>query len=78
MIQKRLRSVMCRKGVEVIEVYGSPFYAAIDQFKDALRILEAPPRVLILRTRNLLSIDASGVQALEDLVKRTKRDGTTL
>lgn len=65
-------------GVEVFEVYGSLFYAAVDQFKDALRLVEKPPRVLILRTRNLLAIDASGIQALEDLLKRTKKDGTVL
>lgn len=65
-------------GVEVFEVYGSLFYAAVDQFKDALRLVENPPRVLILRTRNLLAIDISGIQALEDLLKRTKKDGTVL
>ncbi|MCI0707340.1 MAG: sulfate permease [Ignavibacteriae bacterium] len=65
-------------GVEVFEVYGSLFYAAIDQFKDAMRQVENPPKVLILRTRNLLAIDASGEQALEDLLKRTKKDGIIL
>ncbi|HWP83365.1 MAG TPA: sulfate permease [Bacteroidota bacterium] len=66
------------KGVEVFEVYGSLFYAAVDQFKDALRLLEEPPKVLILRTRNLFAIDASGLRAIEDLHKRTKKEGTIL
>ena len=65
-------------GVEVFEVYGSLFYAAIDQFKDAMRQIENPPKVLILRTRNLLAIDASGEHALEDLLNRTKKDGIIL
>ncbi len=65
-------------GVEVFEIYGSLFYAAVDQFKDSLRAVEKPPKVLILRTRNMLAIDATGLRALEDLMERTRRDGTTL
>jgi len=65
-------------GVEVFEIYGSLFYAAVDQFKDSLRLVEKPAKVLILRTRNLLAVDASGLQALEDLYERTKKEGTVL
>ncbi|GJQ20856.1 MAG: sodium-independent anion transporter [Bacteroidia bacterium] len=66
------------QGVEVFEIYGSLFYAAVDQFKESLRTIKGAPRVLILRTRHLLAIDATGLRALEDLLERTKRDGTTL
>ncbi|MEX2115941.1 MAG: sulfate permease [Bacteroidota bacterium] len=66
------------EGVEVFEIYGSLFYAAVDQFKDSLRMVEKPPLVLILRTRNMLAIDATGLRALEDLLERTRKDGTTL
>lgn len=66
------------EGVEVFEVYGSLFYAAVDQFKESLRTIKSAPRVLILRTRHLLAIDATGLRALEDLLDRTKKDGTTL
>lgn len=65
-------------GVEVFEIYGSLFYAAVDQFKDSLRFIERAPKVLILRTRNLLAVDASGLRALEDLFERTQREGTML
>lgn len=65
-------------GVEVFEIYGSLFYAAVDQFKDSLRLVEKPPKVLILRTRNLLAVDASGLRALEDLYERTRKEGTVL
>jgi SulP family sulfate permease len=65
-------------GVEVFEIYGSLFYAAVDQFKDSLRAVEKPPKVLILRTRNMLAIDATGLRALEDLCERTRREGTVL
>jgi MFS superfamily sulfate permease-like transporter len=36
-------------GVKVFEIYGSLFFAAVDQFKDALRRVEKNPKVLILR-----------------------------
>jgi len=52
-------------GVEVFEIYGALFFGAIDQFKDAIRQLEAPPKVLILRIRNVLAMDATALQALE-------------
>ncbi|MBI4417461.1 MAG: sulfate permease [Ignavibacteriales bacterium] len=64
--------------VEVFEIYGSLFYAAVDQFKESLRTIKAPPKVLILRTRHLLAIDATGLRALEDLLERTRKDGTVL
>ena len=65
-------------GVEVFEIYGSLFYAAVDQFKDSLRLVEKPAKVLVLRTRNLLAVDASGLRALEDLYERTRKEGTVL
>ena len=51
---------------------------AIDQFKDAMRSIKQRPRVLIIRMRNVLAIDASGLRALEDLLETTRRDGTAL
>jgi SulP family sulfate permease len=65
-------------GVEVFEVYGALFFGAASKFKDAVRRVERPPRVLILRMRNVLAVDASGLRALEDLVDKTRRDGTQL
>jgi SulP family sulfate permease len=55
------------EGVDVFEVYGSLFFGAVDQFTEAMRPLEKKPRVLILETRHLLAIDATGLRALEDL-----------
>jgi len=66
------------KDVEIFEVYGSLFFGAVDQFKDALRQLKRAPKVLILRMRNVLVIDATGLHALEDLLEKTKKEGTSL
>jgi SulP family sulfate permease len=65
-------------GVEVFEVYGSLFFGAIERFKDALRDIERRPKVLIIRMRDVLSIDASGLETFEDLLHSSKREGVEL
>lgn len=65
-------------GVEVFEIYGSLFFAAIERFKEAINRVEKRPRVLILRMRNVLSIDATGLLALEDLLNSAQKDGMVL
>src|SRR5262245_50289947 len=65
-------------GVEVFEVYGALFFGAASKFKDAVRRVERPPPVLIVRMRAVLAIDATGLRALEDLLDKTRRDGTVL
>ncbi|MCU0454467.1 MAG: SulP family inorganic anion transporter [Bacteroidetes bacterium] len=65
-------------GVEVFEIQGTLFFGVIEQFKDAMRLVERPPDVLILRMRNVLSVDASGIRALEELHRDSERQGTTL
>ena len=65
-------------GVEVFEVCGALFFGAASKFKDALRLVERRPRVLILRMRHVLAVDASGLRALEDVYDKTRRDGTAL
>lgn len=65
-------------GVEVFEVYGSFFFGAVSKFKDAIDAIEKPPAVLIVRLREVLTIDASGLRALEDVFESTRRHGTVL
>jgi SulP family sulfate permease len=64
--------------VEVFEIYGSLFFGAIERFKDAIRRVEKTPRVLILRMRNVVAVDASGLQVMEELLEDTKRKGIVL
>jgi len=66
------------KGIEVFEIYGPFFFGAANQFKDTLSLIKNPPKVLILRMRHILSIDATAMHALEDVVAKTKKDGTKL
>jgi SulP family sulfate permease len=66
------------KGIEVFEVYGSLFFGAVAQFRESIRILGERPKVIILRMRNVLSIDASGIHILEELAEEGRRDGYIL
>ncbi|MBP7474910.1 MAG: sulfate permease [Pyrinomonadaceae bacterium] len=65
-------------GVEVFEIYGSLFFGAVRQFKESIRVVATKPRVLILRMRQVPTIDASGIHVLEELVKETKDNGQLL
>lgn len=73
-----IRTRVVPEGVEVFEIYGPFFFGAADRFKDEMRRLEKPPRVLILRMRHVPTIDATGLQAMEDLWRRGLKQGTTL
>ena len=70
----RLRTVP--KGVEVYEINGPFFFGAAENFKDTMARLGRKPKVLIIRMRNVPAIDSTGMNALKDLVRRTRRDGT--
>lgn len=61
------------EGVEIFEVFGSLFFGAVEQFTESLRTFEKKPKYLILETSHLLSIDASGLRALEDLESKLTR-----
>jgi SulP family sulfate permease len=65
-------------GVEIFEIYGTLFFGAAAKFKDAMRRIERPPRVLILEMRDALAVDATGLRALEDVLARADKDGTQL
>ena len=54
-------------GVEVFEINGPFFFGAVSKFRDAMNIIENPPRVLIIRMRNVPAIDGTGIHTLEEV-----------
>ena len=62
--------------VEVFEVYGTLFFGAVDQFTESMRFIEKKPSVLILETRNLLAVDATGLRALDELLLQLTQQQT--
>lgn len=66
------------KGVVVYELAGSLFFGAVDKFKETLNRIAVKPKILILRMRSVSSIDAAGINMIEDLLNHCKADGTQL
>ena len=66
------------KGVVVYELAGSLFFGAVDKFKETLNRIAVKPKILILRMRSVSSIDAAGINMIEDLMIHCKADGTQL
>ncbi|MDT8419158.1 MAG: sulfate permease [Desulfuromonadales bacterium] len=65
-------------GVEVFEINGPFFFGAADKFKNALGTVAHPPEVLILRMRHVPTLDATALHALENVLSKTRRNGTRL
>jgi SulP family sulfate permease len=63
------------EGVEVFEIYGSLFFGAVSQFKESIRFVAKKPKVLILRMRNVPTIDASAIHILEELANEAREGG---
>lgn len=65
-------------GVEVFEVHGPFFFGAADRFQEAVRSLEYPVPVIILRIRNVPVIDATGIHALREFQRNCKKRSSLL
>jgi SulP family sulfate permease len=65
-------------GVEVYEINGPFFFGAAEMFKETLAQIADKPKVLIIRMRDVLALDSTGMHALKDVVHRSRRDGTTV
>jgi SulP family sulfate permease len=70
----RLRDVPA--GVEVYEIDGPFFFGAAEKFREALSTVANPPKVLIVRMRNVPALDSTGLHVLRGLVRRARVDGT--
>jgi SulP family sulfate permease len=64
--------------VEVFEINGPFFFGAVSKFRDAIRFIESPPKVLIIRMRNVPAIDGTGIHALEEVYHESVKKGTQL
>jgi SulP family sulfate permease len=63
-------------GVQVYEITGPFFFGAAEMFKDRVGRIAGKPAVLIVRMRHVPAIDSTGLHALRDLVRRSRREGT--
>ncbi|MCF8216492.1 MAG: STAS domain-containing protein [Chlorobium sp.] len=65
-------------GVEVFEISGAMFFGAASKFKDAMHIVEKKPLIRIIRMRKVLSIDATGLNMLRELLVDSRKTGIQL
>lgn len=66
------------EGVEVYEINGPFFFGAATKFKEVMHNVEKPPKVMILRMRNVQAIDATGLNLLIEIIHKNKREGIHL
>jgi sulfate permease, SulP family len=64
--------------VDLFEIHGSFCFGAARKFTETLLTSRGRPRVVILRMRHVLAMDATGLQALEDVAERLGGQGATL
>lgn len=65
-------------GVEVFEINGPFFFGAASKFKDLINEVEEPPKIRIIRMRNVPAIDATGLQTIKSIYHDSKKTGTKL
>src|ERR1051326_279551 len=66
------------EGVMVYRVFGAFFFGAVDKLETALKRARQEPDILILRMRKVLAMDATGLNALEDLYEKLNARGKYL
>jgi SulP family sulfate permease len=60
-------------GVVVFRIFGAFFFGAADKLETSLRRAGQLPDVLVLRMRDVLALDATGLDALEDLMEKLRK-----
>jgi sulfate permease, SulP family len=61
------------KGVMIYRMMGAFFFGAVDKLESVLKRVSQEPEVLILRMRKVVAIDATGLNALEDLYEKLRK-----
>ena len=62
----------------IFRVFGAFFFGAADKLETALKRTKQEPKILILRMRKVLAMDATGLNALEDLFEKLRAKGKHL
>jgi SulP family sulfate permease len=60
-------------GVMIFRMMGAFFFGAVDKLETILKREKQEPEVLILRMRKVVAMDATGLNALEDLYEKLHR-----
>ncbi|MGE3623899.1 MAG: SulP family inorganic anion transporter [Bdellovibrionales bacterium] len=66
------------KEIEAYRLYGSLFFGSVDKLEELSDPKRPMPKVLVLSLTNLLNIDSSGLEALENLHDTLAKKGSRL
>ncbi|MDR2211854.1 MAG: STAS domain-containing protein [Spirochaetaceae bacterium] len=69
---------LSRQRIEVYEITGPFFFGIADMLQNTIRNFSKTPKVLIIRMRNVPVIDATGITALESLMRQCRTRKITL
>ncbi|MBS1902679.1 MAG: STAS domain-containing protein [Bacteroidetes bacterium] len=75
-ISQTLLNTAIPSGVQIFEINGPFFFGAAEKFSETIRDLGTPPKVMILRMRNVPALDATGMKAIEDIWKKSAQRGS--
>ncbi len=64
--------------VDVFEINGPFFFGAVNKFTDEINIVSTPPKIIIIRMRNVLAIDATGLNTIKTLYHTLKKKNIQL
>jgi len=65
-------AIQIPRGVMVFRIFGAFFFGAADKLETALRRAGELPDILIIRMEDVLTLDATGLDALEDLLEKLR------
>lgn len=71
-------SLAAPPGVEVFDIRGSFFFGSAHKFSEIIGTVERRPKVVILRMREVLAMDATGLKAVDETLTKFRRTGTAL
>ena len=64
--------------VEVFQISGPLFFGAAYKFKDAIKLIERPKKIIIIRMPHVPIIDATGIRTLQEVFNSSAHRGTTM
>src|SRR5690554_2630345 len=70
--------IVLPKGVTMYEIHGALFFGAAQAFQDTISRLPGRPKVLIIRMRHVLFIDATGVFRLKEIISKYASQGRSV
>lgn len=76
--QNRMEGKDIPKGVVTFRLVGAFLFGAADKLETGLKRLRERPRVLIFRMQDVLAIDATGLNALEEIQEKWESYGTRI